>query len=444
VLKAYHSEDKQWYAVKLVPVQLFDTQTVDDDYTVWSGPEVFEKLCRICSPHLPRYYCRWGELANHVPLIGLSPAKGTAQDFVSSSNNDGFCIFRMSDSMSTRNSASRLCGDASVIDGFDWLPESCRQGSKLSLQERHDESAKPMSSKKPASHDVVLNVMMEFCEGHALSRWLIEPSCRRGMIACHFQVALEMFKQLMETLALLHNLGIVHRDLKPDNIILSTDGTLKVIDFGLSRIASGCRSRCSSRVPPKDVSSSTRVGTPGYAPPEQCVLAVVNKGRFFVEENYVAASADVFSAAVILIELLMAVTTCGPAWRTSMQRAKALHSLHANRSDSSYSLPAELLHTSSVPAWLRQLVIRMLAWDAEVRPSAQEVLTEVHAACYSRDRHNPYIGTSCQKSPQLTAMVAPPSVVHNPYIGFFANHSPRRRKRYLKQAPTSSWQLSGA
>merc|ERR1711972_3214 len=117
---------------------------------------------------------------------------------------------------------------------------------------------------------------MEFCRGYLLSNWLAEPRCRHGMIGDHLEVAIELFRQLMGTLADLHTRGIVHRDLKPDNIILSPqDGMIKVIDFGLSRMESASSSRSSSpsqvHIPPEEVAKwRTRVGTPGYAPPEQC------------------------------------------------------------------------------------------------------------------------------------------------------------------------------
>ena len=64
--------------------------------------------------------------------------------------------------------------------------------------------------------------------------------------------------QLLQGLCLIHSRGIVHRDIKPDNLLISTDGILKILDFGISRIYKG-----NSR---QDTQLS---GTPGYAAPEQ-------------------------------------------------------------------------------------------------------------------------------------------------------------------------------
>merc|ERR1719219_2518900 len=96
----------------------------------------------------------------------------------------------------------------------------------------------------------------------------LRSRCTMPWLSGHIEAALELFKQLMDTLADLHSHGIVHRDLKPANIILTLeDGTIKVIDFGLSRMESVVKQspRKGSRVPPREVPSPKAiVGTPGY------------------------------------------------------------------------------------------------------------------------------------------------------------------------------------
>jgi hypothetical protein len=63
-----------------------------------------------------------------------------------------------------------------------------------------------------------------------------------------------------------HARGIVHRDLKPENVIRRTDGTIKVLDFGLAQIESGERTVASSS---RLTRAGTVIGTPGYMAPEQ-------------------------------------------------------------------------------------------------------------------------------------------------------------------------------
>ena len=78
--------------------------------------------------------------------------------------------------------------------------------------------------------------------------------------------------QLLEALVEAHTHGIVHRDLKPANVCLMSNGTVKVLDFGIARIRTpdplGDATETSGGLP--TISPPGRVvGTPGYAPPEQ-------------------------------------------------------------------------------------------------------------------------------------------------------------------------------
>jgi tetratricopeptide (TPR) repeat protein/predicted Ser/Thr protein kinase len=95
--------------------------------------------------------------------------------------------------------------------------------------------------------------------------------------------------RLVETLARavhsLHQRGILHRDLKPTNVLLTTDGTPKITDFGLAKLLDA-----DSRL----TRSETLLGTPNYMAPEQAVG----------DTKKVGVSADVYSLGAILYELL--------------------------------------------------------------------------------------------------------------------------------------------
>lgn len=79
-----------------------------------------------------------------------------------------------------------------------------------------------------------------------------------------------------------HALGIIHRDINPDNIMISNDGVLKIIDFGIARTL--------KRGSPQD---TALLGTPGYAPPEQFGFAQTD------------ARTDIYSVGIVISELLL-------------------------------------------------------------------------------------------------------------------------------------------
>jgi serine/threonine-protein kinase len=97
-------------------------------------------------------------------------------------------------------------------------------------------------------------------------------------------MALDYARQTLSGLARLHYAGIVHRDMKPFNLLLTNDGTVKIIDFGLSRL----RGEEGPGTP-----DTLKVGSPYYTAPEQ-------------ESDPDAAGprSDLFSVAVMLYRLL--------------------------------------------------------------------------------------------------------------------------------------------
>jgi len=105
------------------------------------------------------------------------------------------------------------------------------------------------------------------------------------------ELALDYARQAAAALAVAHRAGIVHRDLKPQNLMVTSGGQLKVLDFGLARVESGA---VDSVGPTKErlTAFGTVVGTPGYMSPEQ------------VEGGQVDARTDVFSLGIVLYEML--------------------------------------------------------------------------------------------------------------------------------------------
>jgi len=295
---------------------------------------------------------------------------------------------------------------------------------------------------------------MELCDGITLDCWMGMPHIRQTVNIAHgTDGALRLFNQLMYGLAELHHNGIVHRDIKPENVMISTtSGQLKIIDLGLARFSAGSTRRQSNwpRFPPGDACElMSEVGTPGYAPPEQCSIKQcttpmsspkvgfspspcspplspwgaksplapwhLDKMGMCRSRSAPCPESDVFSAAVILVELLLSAVKHGPAWGTAMERTIASKNWTAGQGELA-ALPLEVRHVLGTCGWLRQLMARMLAWDAHARPSSDEVLNELCTRLTLKERRRiPYVGTN-------NLQPCKGHHTQNPYIGFFLDH----------------------
>jgi YVTN family beta-propeller protein len=101
--------------------------------------------------------------------------------------------------------------------------------------------------------------------------------------------ALECARQIALGLAAAHGQGIVHRDLKPDNVFLTDDGRVKILDFGLAKLG---RSERWADVTVTLPGAGAAVGTPRYTAPEQARAQATD------------ARADIFSFGAVLYEML--------------------------------------------------------------------------------------------------------------------------------------------
>ncbi len=142
----------------------------------------------------------------------------------------------------------------------------------------------------------------------------------------------EVAEQLCRALASAHARGIVHCDVKPANVLLSSDGRVKVGDFGVARLAGGGTSQALS---------ATVAGTPRYMAPEQA------RGR------RTTAATDVYSAGVVLYEMI--------AGEPPFVHGSAVELGLRHVQDDPPPLPA------AVPAELREIVARALRKKPEER-----------------------------------------------------------------------------
>ncbi|HEU0190888.1 MAG TPA: protein kinase [Mycobacterium sp.] len=119
-------------------------------------------------------------------------------------------------------------------------------------------------------------LVMELVEGGTLRELLGE----RGPMPPHAVVA--VLRPVLGALAVAHRAGLVHRDIKPENILISDDGDVKIVDFGLVRAVAAAGI----------TSASVILGTAAYLSPEQ------------VRDGNTVPASDVYGVGVLTYELL--------------------------------------------------------------------------------------------------------------------------------------------
>jgi eukaryotic-like serine/threonine-protein kinase len=148
--------------------------------------------------------------------------------------------------------------------------------------------------------------------------------------------AIEYGVQIARALAAAHDRGIVHRDLKPANVIVTTDGHVKVLDFGLARSLSGADDAATTVT----TSPGIVMGTVGYMAPEQARGLPVDH------------RADIFAFGCVMYELI--------AGRRAFERASAADTLSAILKEDPPPLSGADL---TVPPALERVIQRCLEKD---------------------------------------------------------------------------------
>ncbi len=197
-------------------------------------------------------------------------------------------------------------------------------------------------------HESGVWVAMEFVDGETLGAWA--KHAPRG-----WQEVLAVMRATGRGVAAAHAAGLVHRDLKPDNIMISANGRVRVMDFGLTRAQDELEPDGDDERPEQGLAQVTRygglVGTPAYMAPEQ------------FSGGEVTAASDQFSYCVTMWELL---------YGERPFRGGTIAEILASVLDGRVRAPAR---QRNVPIWLRKICERGLARDPSQRwPSMQALL----------------------------------------------------------------------
>ena len=191
--------------------------------------------------------------------------------------------------------------------------------------------------------DGVPFIATEFIRGRTLRHMMKERLA--------IELSLRIGSQAARALAVAHSSGIVHRDIKPENIMVRDDGYVKILDFGLARLAAAPGTNVDSNAGTYvQTSAGIVVGTLAYMSPEQA------------QGDVVEPATDIFSLGVVLFELATGQ--------------------HPFRSDSRVGLLNAIVTQHPVPpsrlnpetaGTLETMILRMLDKAPQYRPSASEV-----------------------------------------------------------------------
>jgi len=190
-------------------------------------------------------------------------------------------VYRARDSRLKRDVAIKVLPQALSLDG-----DRLRRFEQEALATAALNHPNILSVFDIGSNEKAPYVVSELLEGETLRERL-----RSGSLPV--RKALDYASQVAHGLAAAHEKGIIHRDLKPDNLFLTKDGRVKILDFGLAKLTQPEPSSHSSlQTATHATDVGVVMGTAGYMSPEQ------------VRGTAVDARSDIFSFGAILYEML--------------------------------------------------------------------------------------------------------------------------------------------
>lgn len=197
-------------------------------------------------------------------------------------------------------------------------------------------------------------VAAEFVNGGSLRDWIIGRNLYSGEDAVIVARILNIAVAMAWGLGSAHEMSLIHCDMKPGNVLLSSDGTAKITDFGLARVLN------------RNASAGVAAGwTPAYGSPEQ------------LRKEPVGAATDVWSWAVSVMEMFMG----GIRWQSGPAAGAVLEEF-GDMGGKSIGLP-------SMPKPLLSLLARCLRFQPSQRPSSFPEIADELCSIYEDEFGEP-------------------------------------------------------
>lgn len=197
----------------------------------------------------------------------------------------------------------------------------------------------------------ITNDLEHYFTMELLTAGSLRDELKRGALT--FARASDYFYTIAGAIRHAHELNVVHRDIKPDNILFTSNGTLKITDYGTARGSMAAQQNLTQ--------TGDSLGTPIYMAPE-----IVQGGRGDKQS-------DLYSLGVLAYELVMGTPPfVAQTW-------VALAAMHVSK-------PAPEIPEDKAPGWYREMVLRLLEKDPMNRfSSASELYSYIER--YKAEEH---------------------------------------------------------
>ncbi len=215
---------------------------------------------------------------------------------------------------------------------------------------------------------------LEYVDGRSITDW-----CR--VRKATLDQRLDLMRQVMDAVQYAHTRLTVHRDLKPSNVLVTADGQIKLLDFGIAKLLIGDAELESIQTLTRE---GERLATPGYAALEQ------------LQGGAITTKVDIYTLGVMLYELF-----CGerpPA--QSANRSGADLPLCSARVSDAFAGTVGGVDAAALRRQLRGDLDAILAKALQVDPDARYASVEAFAA--DLDRHRRHLPVGAQRIGRLT------------------------------------------